>query len=154
MCTGWLHGANSVHGACAVLKETSANAIVGTPYYLSPELCNGKAYDHHADVWAAGIVLFEVCTLQRPFVGESVPQLLLAIMGNRVSLPLLTVVPRCHCSHACYSHPRNACAVDASAPRCPRQSAPRSGSSLTRCLSPTPPTDPPPTTCTTALWCR
>ena len=33
-----------------------AQSAVGTPYYLSPELCEGKPYNHKSDVWAIGYV--------------------------------------------------------------------------------------------------
>jgi NIMA (never in mitosis gene a)-related kinase len=36
--------------------------MVGTPYYLSPELVAGKPYDARADVWALGCVIYELMT--------------------------------------------------------------------------------------------
>jgi len=74
-----------------MLQEDAVTDIVGTPYYLSPELCQGKAYDHHADVWAAGVVLFELCTLSRPYSSDSVPSLILSIMKGQVRA---VMVPR------------------------------------------------------------
>ena len=47
----------------AKLLETStafAMTIVGTPYYLSPELCADQPYRDKSDVWALGVVLYEV----------------------------------------------------------------------------------------------
>lgn len=45
-----------------------AMSVVGTPLYLSPELCNGEPYDAKSDMWAAGILLYEVCSKGRlPF---------------------------------------------------------------------------------------
>lgn len=40
---------------------------VGTPYYMSPELCQGSKYNFKSDIWAMGCVLFEVLTLTRTF---------------------------------------------------------------------------------------
>ena len=40
---------------------------VGTPYYMSPELCQGVKYDFKSDIWAMGCVIFEVLTLTRTF---------------------------------------------------------------------------------------
>lgn len=40
---------------------------VGTPYYMSPELCQGAKYNFKSDIWAVGCVLFEVLTLTRTF---------------------------------------------------------------------------------------
>jgi serine/threonine protein kinase len=37
-----------------------ARTIVGTPYYLSPELCDDKPYNEKSDVWALGVVLVSV----------------------------------------------------------------------------------------------
>jgi len=42
-----------------------AQTCCGTPYYISPELCRGEAYDSKADVWALGCVIYELCALQR-----------------------------------------------------------------------------------------
>ena len=41
-----------------------ASTIVGTPYYLSPELCEDVPYSSKSDVWALGCILYELCTLQ------------------------------------------------------------------------------------------
>lgn len=41
----------------------SANTFVGTPYYLSPEVCENRSYGYKSDVWALGCVLYELCTL-------------------------------------------------------------------------------------------
>ena len=34
-----------------------ATTVVGTPYYLSPELCEGKPYNEKSDIWAIGVLL-------------------------------------------------------------------------------------------------
>lgn len=48
-----------------------ASTLVGTPYYLSPELCEGKPYNEKSDIWAVGVVLYECCTGRYPFDGQS-----------------------------------------------------------------------------------
>lgn len=48
-----------------------ANTSLGTPFYLSPEICLGHAYDYKSDSWMLGCVLYEMCTLKRPFEGEA-----------------------------------------------------------------------------------
>lgn len=40
---------------------------MGTPYYMSPELCQGAKYNFKSDIWAMGCVIFEVLTLTRTF---------------------------------------------------------------------------------------
>ncbi|KAG7510417.1 serine serine/threonine-protein kinase Nek9 [Solea senegalensis] len=44
-----------------------AETCVGTPYYMSPELCQGSKYNFKSDIWAMGCVLYEVLTLTRTF---------------------------------------------------------------------------------------
>ncbi|XP_059209716.1 serine/threonine-protein kinase Nek9 [Centropristis striata] len=44
-----------------------AETCVGTPYYMSPELCQGSKYNYKSDIWAMGCVIFEVLTLTRTF---------------------------------------------------------------------------------------
>jgi|TARA_B110000305_G_C19400706_1_gene619983 NIMA (never in mitosis gene a)-related kinase len=47
-----------------------AKTQTGTPYYLSPEVCMGQKYDNKSDMWMLGCVLYELCTLSRPFKGD------------------------------------------------------------------------------------
>ena len=56
-------------GISKALEQTAALAksTVGTPYYMSPELCNNTPYSYKSDVWAVGIVLYELATLRQPF---------------------------------------------------------------------------------------
>ncbi|XP_072313887.1 serine/threonine-protein kinase Nek9 isoform X2 [Eucyclogobius newberryi] len=44
-----------------------AETCVGTPYYMSPELCQGSKYNFKSDIWAMGCVLYEILTLTRTF---------------------------------------------------------------------------------------
>eukprot|EP00624_Nannochloropsis_granulata_P003167 evm.model.NODE_26029_length_10663_cov_35.096878.3 len=44
-----------------------ATTMVGTPYYLSPELCQNKRYNERSDVWSLGVLLYQCCTLRLPF---------------------------------------------------------------------------------------
>ena len=62
-----------------------ARTTIGTPYYLAPELINGDAYDYKADVWALGVLLYEMLALRRPFEADTLPALALKIV--RVSYP-------------------------------------------------------------------
>lgn len=67
----------------AKLLETTAafaQTIVGTPYYLSPELCSDQPYGDKSDVWALGVVLYECCTLRMPFEAYNQCALILKII--------------------------------------------------------------------------
>ena len=46
-----------------------AKTLIGTPYYLSPEIINDKPYDYKSDIWSLGILLYEICALKMPFEG-------------------------------------------------------------------------------------
>ena len=48
-----------------------AKTLVGTPFYISPELCEGKPYNEKSDIWALGVVLYECCTGKFPFDAQS-----------------------------------------------------------------------------------
>jgi len=56
-------------GISKVLENTSDQALTvqGTPYYMSPELCQSKPYSYSSDVWALGCILYELCTLKQAF---------------------------------------------------------------------------------------
>lgn len=60
-----------------------ANTVVGTPYYLSPELCEEKPYNHKSDVWSLGCVLYELCTFRHPFEANNQGALILKIVRGK-----------------------------------------------------------------------
>ena len=53
--------------------------VVGTPYYMSPEICENKDYSFKTDIWSLGIIFYEMCALKLPFDGNSLPVLALKI---------------------------------------------------------------------------
>jgi NIMA (never in mitosis gene a)-related kinase len=58
----------------------AATAMIGTPYYLSPEMVEGKPYSTKADIWALGVILYQLCSLRLPFEANSLPVLALKIL--------------------------------------------------------------------------
>jgi eukaryotic-like serine/threonine-protein kinase len=55
--------------------QTETGVAVGTPAYMAPEQFMGKGVDHRADLFAAGVILYELLTDTRPFDGRSLQEL-------------------------------------------------------------------------------
>merc|ERR1719482_898734 len=64
-------------GISKVLESTAAFAktTIGTPYYLSPEICMEKPYSFASDIWALGCILYEMAALRVPFDASSLQSL-------------------------------------------------------------------------------
>lgn len=57
-----------------------AKTVIGTPYYLSPEIIMNKPYSYSSDIWSLGVLLYELCLLKMPFEAKSMPMLTLKII--------------------------------------------------------------------------
>jgi NIMA (never in mitosis gene a)-related kinase len=64
-------------------QDPSPSPLQGTPFYLSPELCEGRAGSKKSDIWSLGATLYELLTLQRPFDGGNVNSLVMKIIRAR-----------------------------------------------------------------------
>src|SRR4029079_12377324 len=69
---------------------TQIGFILGTAAYMSPEQAKGKSVDKRADIWAFGVVLFEMLTGHRPFAGEEVSDVLASVLARE---PQLAAIP-------------------------------------------------------------
>lgn len=60
-------------GTSKKLENTDefAKTSLGTPYYLSPEMCSAATYNHKSDMWMLGCLIHELCSLEKPFSGDS-----------------------------------------------------------------------------------
>src|SRR5262249_3187795 len=56
--------------------------VLGTPSYMAPEVLEGKGGDHRADMWAVGIILYEILAGRRPFEAGTIPSLVYRIVHD------------------------------------------------------------------------
>eukprot|EP00466_Bigelowiella_natans_P019950 jgi/Bigna1/35206/e_gw1.8.48.1 len=67
-----------------ILKDMfDIHVKTGTPYYLSPEICEGRPYSKGSDIWSLGCILYEIVTLRRAFTGKNLPNLVLKILRGK-----------------------------------------------------------------------
>lgn len=71
-------------GIARVLETTAAVAVtmLGTPYYMSPEVCKGEPYRDKSDMWSLGCVLYEMCLLRHAFESQSLLGLVYLIVSE------------------------------------------------------------------------
>ncbi|KDO20417.1 NEK protein kinase [Saprolegnia parasitica CBS 223.65] len=71
-------------GIARTLNSTmdQAKTVVGTPYYMSPEVCESKPYSYASDIWALGCVLYEICTLKHAFDAPNILMLIVKIIQH------------------------------------------------------------------------
>lgn len=77
-------------GISRVLQHTydCAQTAIGTPYYLSPEICQEKPYNQKSDIWSLGCILYEMVTLRHAFDASSMKGLVVKILrGTYPSIP-------------------------------------------------------------------
>ena len=86
----FLTGNNTVKlgdfGVSKLLGTAISNAmtVVGTPYYMSPEVCKSEPYSAKSDVWALGCILYELCTLKKAFEADNLLGLVYKIVMDPV----------------------------------------------------------------------
>lgn len=74
-------------GIARVLTHTKdiAKTVVGTPYYLSPEIIENRPYSFASDIWSLGVLLYEMCCLRPPFDAGSLHELASKILKGKYS---------------------------------------------------------------------
>ncbi|MCS6885096.1 MAG: serine/threonine-protein kinase [Acidobacteriota bacterium] len=70
---------------------TKTNEVIGTPYYMAPEFYEGESIDHRADIYALGIICYEMLTGEPPYTGT-----LEAVIAGHLFKPLpeLPAIPK------------------------------------------------------------
>jgi serine/threonine-protein kinase len=75
---------------------TKTSSTLGSPLYMSPEqMTSAKSVDSRSDIWALGVVLYELLTRQLPFPAETMPELVAAILQRPVD-PVRSMRPDVH----------------------------------------------------------
>jgi serine/threonine-protein kinase len=94
---GWARG-----GETKTITSTGEVALVGTPLYMAPEVLRGETADVRSDIWALGVMLFEMAAGERPFEAGASYELTSAILRDppaplpgHVPAPLRAVIARC-----------------------------------------------------------
>src|SRR6202166_112722 len=78
--TGGTPAAPSDQSPTVTMHETQAGVILGTAAYMAPEQAKGKPVDKRADIWAFGVVLWEMLTGERMFRGDTTTEVLASVL--------------------------------------------------------------------------
>jgi serine/threonine-protein kinase len=79
---------SSSPGNPGMTSSTKTGAVLGTPFYMSPEQARGlRNVDHRTDVWSLGVIAFKCVTGRLPFDGESIGDLLVKICTAPIPAP-------------------------------------------------------------------
>ena len=78
----------------ASASQTQTGTLLGTLAYMSPEQLRGQNAGARSDIWALGVVLYELTAYQRPFTGENHGALLLSILQKEPP-PIRQLLPEC-----------------------------------------------------------
>jgi serine/threonine-protein kinase len=72
--------------------KTATGMLLGSPRYMAPEQVSGNPFDHRADIFSLGVVLYEMLTGVTPFAGDDITQLMFQVV-NGVAVPPSHVNP-------------------------------------------------------------
>ncbi|MDO8677508.1 MAG: protein kinase [Acidobacteriota bacterium] len=77
-------GASAMNSPTLSVHGTQMGVILGTAAYMSPEQARGRAVDRRADIWAFGVVLFEMLTGRRAFEGDDISITLASVLKDEM----------------------------------------------------------------------
>lgn len=77
--------AEAMNSPTLSVRATQMGVIIGTAAYMAPEQARGKAVDRRADIWAFGVVLYEMLSGQRAFKGEDISVTLAGVIKDEVN---------------------------------------------------------------------
>ncbi|KAK7269136.1 hypothetical protein RIF29_21852 [Crotalaria pallida] len=68
-------------------EESKMSGVVGTPYYVAPEVLLGREYDEKVDVWSCGVILYIMVAGIPPFYGEDAGEIFEAVVRGNLRFP-------------------------------------------------------------------
>jgi eukaryotic-like serine/threonine-protein kinase len=87
-------GTNPENSPTLTMGATALGTILGTAAYMAPEQAKGKQADKRSDVWSFGVIVYELLTGQRPFLGDSVVEILSGVLNQEADIS--AAPPRVH----------------------------------------------------------
>ena len=87
--------ANAMNSPTLSMHATMHGVILGTAAYMAPEQARGKTVDKRADIWAFGVVLYEMLTSRRAFPGDDITDTIVSVVSKEPdwsALPVATTV--------------------------------------------------------------
>lgn len=66
------------------------SGVVGTPYYVAPEVLAGRDYNEKVDIWSAGVILYIMLAGMPPFYGDSTEEIFEAVLRANLRFPTRT----------------------------------------------------------------
>ncbi len=77
-------------------SKTQTNIMIGTLGYMSPQQFRGERADRRSDIWALGVLFYELLCYKRPFEGHDSPSLMMAIVDEKNQpTPIRDLAPNC-----------------------------------------------------------
>ena len=106
------------HSPTMAIAATQPGMILGTAAYMAPEQARGKPVDKRADIWAFGVVLYEMLTGRRAFEGEDVSSILAAVIQSEPRWDGVPASVRRLLESCLEKDPRSGCATSATSGSC------------------------------------
>ena len=92
----WTSPRTPAESATMPVRRTEAGIVLGTPAHMSPEQAAGRATDHRSDIWAFGVVLYEMLTARPLYTGNTTLEILARVIEGEPdvsALPMATPAP-------------------------------------------------------------